>query len=139
MNDHEAATLILYVAAKWPKAGKASSDPREADAQIQVWLDHLGEFDGAMVRAVLTGFGGAFPPNVTEIRSRRSEQGDLTQNFDPDDFSRTGRTAIDQDTARLGLRYSPTPRVDLLASLIASERDTSELQTNDFFNFTDDI
>ena len=74
-----------------------------------------------------------------EIRSRRTEQGDLTQNFDPDNFSRTGRTDIDQDTARLGLRYSPTPRVDLLASVIASERDASQLQANEFFNFTDDI
>lgn len=74
-----------------------------------------------------------------EIRSRRTEQGDLTQNFDPDNFSRTGRTDIDQDTARLGLRYSPTPRIDLLASLIASERDAKQLQANDFFNFTDDI
>ena len=74
-----------------------------------------------------------------EFRSRRTEQDDLTQSFDPDDFSPTERTNIDQDTARLGLRYSPTPRVDLLASVIASERDSTQLQANDFFNFTDDI
>lgn len=74
-----------------------------------------------------------------ELRSRRSEQGDLAQNFDPDDFSRDSRTDIDQDTARVGLRYSPTPRVDLLASVIVSDRESSQIQAEDEFTFTDDI
>ncbi|UEM04716.1 TonB-dependent receptor [Skermanella rosea] len=74
-----------------------------------------------------------------ELRSRRSEQGDLAQNFDPDDFSRDSRTDIDQDTARVGLRYSPTPRVDLLASVIVSDRESSQVQAEDEFTFTDDI
>ena len=74
-----------------------------------------------------------------EYRSRRSEQGDLSQKFDPDDFSRGTRTDIDQDTARIGLRYSPTPRIDLLTSVIFSDRQTDEVQSNDFFNVASDI
>lgn len=74
-----------------------------------------------------------------ELRSRRSEQGELAQNFDPDDFSRTSRTDIDQDTARVGLRYSPTPRVDLLASVIVSDRESRQVQAEDEFTLTDDI
>ncbi|WP_158044081.1 TonB-dependent receptor domain-containing protein [Skermanella pratensis] len=74
-----------------------------------------------------------------ELRSRRSEQGDLAQNFDPDDFSRDSRTDIDQDTARVGLRYSPTPRVDLLASVIVSDRESHQVQAEEDFTFTDDI
>lgn len=57
-----------------------------------------------------------------EVRSRRTETGDLNLNFDPDVFSRTRDRDLDQDTARIGARYSPSPRTDVLASLIYSDR-----------------
>lgn len=57
-----------------------------------------------------------------EVRSRRTETGDLRLNFDPDDFSRSRQLDFDQDTARIGARYSPSPRTDVLASLIYSDR-----------------
>lgn len=57
-----------------------------------------------------------------EVRSRRTETGDLRMNFDPDVFSRTRERDLDQDTARVGARYSPSPHTDVLASLIYSDR-----------------
>lgn len=57
-----------------------------------------------------------------ELRSRRTETGDLRLNFDPDVFSRTRHRDLDQDTARVGARYSPSPRTDVLASVIYSDR-----------------
>ncbi len=57
-----------------------------------------------------------------EVRSRRTETGDLRLNFDPDAFSRTRQRDLDQDTARVGARYSPSPHTDVLASLIYSDR-----------------
>lgn len=57
-----------------------------------------------------------------EVRSRRTETGDLNLNFDPDVFSRSRERDFDQDTARIGARYSPSPRTDVLASLIYSDR-----------------
>ena len=57
-----------------------------------------------------------------EVRSRRTETGDLRLNFDPDVFSRTRQRDLDQDTARVGARYSPSPHTDVLASLIYSDR-----------------
>ena len=53
-----------------------------------------------------------------ELRRRESDEGDLALNFDPDAFSPNFSRAIDQDSARLGLRYSPTLNSDLLFSFI---------------------
>lgn len=58
-----------------------------------------------------------------EFRHRESEEGDLRQDFDPDDFSRGRERTLDQDIARLGLRYSPTASNDFLFSAIGSRRD----------------
>lgn len=60
-----------------------------------------------------------------EIRHRDSKEGDLAFNFDPDDFSPTLQNELDQDVARAGLRYSPTPNSDFLLSYIFSDRDGS--------------
>ncbi|MGH8531337.1 MAG: TonB-dependent receptor domain-containing protein [Gammaproteobacteria bacterium] len=58
-----------------------------------------------------------------EFRRRDSEEGDLSFNFDRDDFLRDKTLNRDQDTARFGLRYSPTPRSDILLSYIHNDRD----------------
>ena len=69
-----------------------------------------------------------------EVRSRRTESGDLDLNFDPSFFSRGLDRDLDQDTARLGARYSPAPHSDVIASLIYSDRKdklTDEVENTD--------
>ena len=56
-----------------------------------------------------------------ELRHRESDQGDLDFNFDPKLFNPDFTRSLDHDTARVGLRYSPTPNSDLLFSYIASD------------------
>ncbi|MHC4432729.1 MAG: TonB-dependent receptor domain-containing protein, partial [Planctomycetota bacterium] len=69
-----------------------------------------------------------------EFRSRDSEEGDLALNFDPDQFLEESERTLDQDIARAGLRYSPTPNSDILVSYIYSDRqeDVSETRPIDF-------
>lgn len=58
-----------------------------------------------------------------EFRHRESTEGDLAFNFDPNDFLANKTIEREQDTARLGLRYSSTPHSHFLFSAIHSERD----------------
>lgn len=58
-----------------------------------------------------------------EFRRRRSEEGDLAFNFDPENFLRDKTVEREQDTARVGLRVAPTPRSTLLLSYIHSDRE----------------
>ncbi len=60
----------------------------------------------------------------SEYRRSEREQGDLQLNFDPD-FSRDERREIEQDTARLGVRFSPKPQSDLIISGIYTDRHES--------------
>lgn len=56
---------------------------------------------------------GAVTPEVNlqaEFQHRETTAGDLAFNFDPDDFLLDKTDTRDQDTARLGLRFSPMPR-----------------------------
>jgi tetratricopeptide (TPR) repeat protein len=69
-------------------------------------------------------FQAAITPELNaqvEFRRRHSEQGDLAFNFDPDSFSPNFDNEFDRDTYRVGLRYSPLPSSDFLASLIYSD------------------
>jgi tetratricopeptide (TPR) repeat protein len=79
-------------------------------------------------------FQAALTPEVNaqvELRRRRSREGDLALNFDPDDFSPTQERTLDQDTGRVGLRYSPTPNSDLLLSLIYADREEEVVDSFD--------
>jgi len=72
-----------------------------------------------------------------EFRSRHSKAGDLALNFDPGQFLDMSERTIDQDIARAGLRYSPTPSSDILLSFIYTDRnenlsETSPLGSLDF-------
>ncbi len=58
-----------------------------------------------------------------EFRRRRSEEGDLAFNFDPENFLRDKTVEREQDTSRVGLRVAPTPRSTLLLSYIHSNRE----------------
>ncbi|MEE8445673.1 MAG: TonB-dependent receptor [Alphaproteobacteria bacterium] len=72
-----------------------------------------------------------------EYRHRDSVSGDLDQNFDPDDFLAVKESTLDQDIARAGLRWSPTPNSDVLFSYIYSDREDVEARTDPgaFFGF----
>jgi hypothetical protein len=63
-----------------------------------------------------------------EVGHRHSEEGDLSFNFDPDDFLSDERRDLDQTTGRVGLRYSPDPNSDALLSVIynTAEEDLSD-------------
>jgi hypothetical protein len=61
-----------------------------------------------------------------EFRRRESTAGDLSFNFDPDDFNDNLTTSREQDTARVGLRYSPAPETHFLLSYIHGERNDEE-------------
>jgi hypothetical protein len=63
-----------------------------------------------------------------ELRRRRTENGDLEILFDPDIYSPNLQQDVDQDSARIGLRYSPTPRSTFLVSFIYTDRNE---KTND--------
>ena len=58
-----------------------------------------------------------------EYRHRSSEEGDLRLNFDPEDFSTSDRREIEEDMARLGFHFAPSPQSDLVGSLIFSRGD----------------
>jgi hypothetical protein len=58
-----------------------------------------------------------------EYRYRDTDQGDITLNFDPDDFDEAKRRDINQKTARLGARLSPSPQSDLIGSFIYTDRE----------------
>jgi tetratricopeptide (TPR) repeat protein len=64
-----------------------------------------------------------------EYRRRRSHQGDLFLDFDPNLFSSQTRQDVDQDVVRLGARYSPSPSSDVLFSYIHGRQDRSFFNT----------
>ena len=58
-----------------------------------------------------------------EVRSRNTNHGDLSLNFDPKSLFPRDRTSIDQESYRLGARYSPSSNSNLLVSLIHNKRE----------------
>ena len=64
-----------------------------------------------------------------EYRRRETEYGDLDFNFDPDDFSDNEQNKLNQDIARVALRYSPTTNSDLILSYIYSDREATRRET----------
>ena len=66
-----------------------------------------------------------------EFRRRESTAGDLAFNFDPDDFNNNSTTERQQDTTRVGLRYSPAPATHFLLSYIHGERNDDFQQVSD--------
>ncbi len=71
-----------------------------------------------------------------ELRRRDSKEGDLAFNFDPENFLPDKTIKRDQNTARLGLRYSPAPSTDFLFSFIYSNRDEKIEQFENLDPFT---
>ncbi len=76
-----------------------------------------------------------------EYRRRETEQGDLSLNFDPDNFATEDREKIRQDTLRVGGRFTVSPQSDVLVSLIYSNlKDEQDIIFGDFVDkfFTED-
>jgi ferric-dicitrate binding protein FerR (iron transport regulator) len=70
----------------------------------------------------------AVTPNLNlqaEVRQRSNEQGDLRSNFSTEHYSESMRRRVDQDTARFGLRLSPSPHSHFITSLIYTNLDRS--------------
>jgi hypothetical protein len=65
----------------------------------------------------------------TEFRHRDTNEGDLEQRFDRNDFNPTLKRSLDQTMGRFGLRYSPLPSSDFLFSFIYNVRDEKVGQT----------
>ena len=61
-----------------------------------------------------------------EVRTRQSENGDLLLRFDRP-FLPYDRRELRQDTARLGTRFALSPRQDLIASVIYTDRRTDRI------------
>ena len=79
----------------------------------------------------------ALSPTVNlqvELGRRHTDYGDIAMHFDPDDFSPTLRTSLDDDTGRVGLRFSPNKHSTLLLSAIYADREGEQyqVQTVDF-------
>ncbi|WP_374232652.1 FecR domain-containing protein [Thiocapsa sp. C4-3m] len=71
-----------------------------------------------------------------EYQQRRSTEGDLAFNFDPEDFLLDKTWERDQSTTRLGLRFSPTQHSTVLLSYIHNDNDESLDQSDSIDPFT---
>jgi tetratricopeptide (TPR) repeat protein len=68
----------------------------------------------------------AFLPQLNiqgEYRYRKSEFGDLVLNFDPKNFLPTQKNTVEEDVARVGVRFSPGPHSDVIGSYIYNRRE----------------
>ncbi len=85
---------------------------------------------------------GAIDPKVNlqvEALHRDSDEGDVALQFDPRDIVLDKRREIDQDSLRLGLRYSPepnSPRSTFLLSYINSDTDEKLRESDQIDPFT---
>ncbi len=69
-----------------------------------------------------------------EYRNQESDEGDLAFNFDPVGFVSDRRLETDRQSARIGLRFTPTPASSFLFSYIHSERDEKRSESDQFID-----
>lgn len=60
-----------------------------------------------------------------EYRHRKSTEGDLAFNFNPEDYLTDKTTWREQNTTRVGLRYALNPQAQILLSYVHGDRDES--------------
>ncbi|MDV6348707.1 FecR domain-containing protein [Nitrosomonas sp. Is35] len=76
----------------------------------------------------------AFTPKFNvqaEFRTRQTQHGDITLNFNPNFFSQINSLKYNENTARTGFRYAISPEQDFIVSAMYKNRD--EHRTFDFF------
>ncbi|MEP6880120.1 MAG: TonB-dependent receptor, partial [Nitrosospira sp.] len=64
-----------------------------------------------------------------EVRTRKTEHGDLLLDFNPADFKAGDRRELGQDTARVGARFSLSPRQDFIASIMYADRKENQINS----------
>ncbi|MEP6880061.1 MAG: TonB-dependent receptor, partial [Nitrosospira sp.] len=62
-----------------------------------------------------------------EVRTRKTEQGDLLLDFDPNVFKVDNQRELTQDTARVGARFALSPQQDLITSVIYTTRNEDKI------------
>ena len=75
----------------------------------------------------------ALTPSINvqaEYRYRDTENGDLAMNFDPDDFSENFNHKFRENTARAGLKFTPSSASTVLLSFIYSDIDESSTDSS---------
>ena len=75
---------------------------------------------------------------LLEWRSKDTDRGDINLRFDPNDFSPRNRRNIETDFLRVGYRYTPTSRSDILvsaSSVDATDQSFVESFSNYFLGF----
>lgn len=65
-----------------------------------------------------------------ELRDRRSRYGDPELRFDPLDYSLASRVVVEQETARLGLTWRPSPRLRVIGSFMDNQLDERQHQSD---------
>ena len=73
---------------------------------------------------------------LAEYRRSDTEKGDLPLRFNPENFDRFYRQDADRQSIRLGGRYSPNPRNDILGTFIFSSLDGNDRSTIPEFDFS---
>jgi hypothetical protein len=68
-----------------------------------------------------------------EFARRNTDRGDLAMKFDPEDFDPTFRRSLDEDSYRLGARFSPNTRSTVLLSAIHTNRDVEGQEKQEVF------
>lgn len=84
----------------------------------------------------------AFTPKFNvqaELRARKTEQGDLTLDFNPKKYDPTHRRELSEDTARIGARYALSPNQDLIFSGKYIDRSEIIKRSLDFSDFSSDL
>jgi hypothetical protein len=74
-----------------------------------------------------------------EFIRRETRQGDLSLDFDLDDFSNRDRRELEEDTGRFGMRISTSPRSDVIASVVYASGDEEVFEASDFADTTLEI
>ena len=116
-NNTLGDNLVLY-----GLKGNASGSIGQFHYETDGFRENNGQRDN-----IYTGFVQvAVNPRLSlqaEYRHREARHGDLSLNFDPEDFSQTFERVIDQDTGRVGARFEVTPSSALFFSVIAADRE----------------
>lgn len=101
--------------------------------ETEGWRDNHGiehDIQNAYVQAAIT-------PTLNlqlEYSRRETVFGDIDFDFDPDDFLQVNETTLEQDLARAGVRWSPSPNSDVLVSFIYGDtiQGLTEFEPNGF-------
>ncbi len=76
---------------------------------------------------------------LAEVRHRKKDSGDLTFQFDPNEFSNSLRQSEETSSARFGVRHDLSPQSTLLGTAIVGSDDGSAATGGDGFSLSIDL